>query len=88
MHRFVLLLFPLAFVLLTGCGTVRGQAKATGAQALGCPTGSVVIESHPGAEYTVSGCGGMVDVDCKDPSTVDRSQNPEGHTVCRANKPR
>ena len=83
------LLFVLSgFVLIAGCGTTRGQAKATGAQALGCPLGSVRIESHLGAEYTVFGCGSSVDVDCKDPATVDRSQNPEGHSVCSAKKPR
>ena len=82
------LLTAFGFVLIAGCGTTRGQAKALGAQALGCPIKSVTIESHRGVEYTVRGCGGEVDVDCKDPATVDRSQNPEGHSVCRVGKPR
>jgi len=82
--KLVPILLVLVGSLVAACGgTTRGQAKNAGARALGCPIQEVEQQSHGGASYTVTGCGHSVDVDCVDPRTVDRSQQPEGHTVCR-----
>lgn len=77
------------FALLLGaCATTRGQAKELGAFTLACPVSNVTIESYPGAQYVVEGCGHRVEVDCQDPGTVDRSDHPDGHSFCQARKPR
>ena len=87
------MLRPLSFgsvvfvVLLTACATTRGQAKELGASTLACPVSRVTIESYPGAQYVVEGCGHSVEVDCQDPRTVDRNEHPEGHSFCQARKP-
>ena len=71
---------------VAGCATTRGQAKDVGAQVLACP--EVTVTSYHGAQYLVEGCGHSVEVDCQDPSTVDRSEHPEGHSFCQARKPK
>jgi len=75
-------------MVLSGCATTRGQARALGAQSLACPESEVTITSYHGAQYVVEGCGHSVEVDCQDPRTVDRNEHPEGHSFCQARKPR